>query len=129
MKPLFWKRIQVDLVKHEKAHNLSKLFREDLQEAVLDLDEFDHLFSKSPIQLKKKGKVSKASVKSVQVLDAKRSQAVGILLSTIRLEMTAIQHGTWFWLSVFQLLRSVTLSAMLSCPAADQFTDRQTTMI
>ena len=34
---------------------------------MLDLDEFDHLFSKSPIQLKKKGKESKASAKSVQV--------------------------------------------------------------
>lgn len=96
MKPLFWKRIQVQNVKAAKLDTTDKSFWEALEEAQLNMDEFDDLFSKVTIQPQKKVKDTKPKAKqkqSAKVIEAKRSQAVGILLSTIRLEMSEIEHA------------------------------------
>ncbi|XP_070180902.1 formin-like isoform X2 [Littorina saxatilis] len=98
MKPLFWKRIQVHALKATTKNSSSEqnVFWENLEEAKINLDEFDDLFSKVPIQPKKKAKDAKPKAKAKQfakVIEAKRSQAVGILLSTIRMEMPEIEHS------------------------------------
>ncbi|KAM6965328.1 formin [Aplochiton taeniatus] len=80
MKPLYWTRIQV-------------------QDAnIINTGEFEDLFSKTTAQTKKKPlaeafeKKTKAK-KIVKLLDGKRSQAVGILISSLHLEMRDIQHA------------------------------------
>nr|KAG5712398.1 hypothetical protein BaRGS_023977 [Batillaria attramentaria] len=73
------------------------LFWEDVEEAKLDLEEFDDLFSKVSVMPKKKtsaNKPNKPKAKQpAKVVESKRSQAVGILLSTIRLEMSEIEYA------------------------------------
>lgn len=97
MKPLFWKRIQVNnlkAIKQESTEN--KFIWESVEEAQLNLDELDDLFSKVPIQPQKKSKDMKPKTKqkqSAKVIEAKRSQAVGIMLSTIRMEMSDIEYA------------------------------------
>ncbi|KAL8571981.1 hypothetical protein ACOMHN_057664 [Nucella lapillus] len=98
MKSLFWKRIQVHNMKTSKSSSSSgsNVFWENLDEPKINFDEFDDLFSKVPVKPKKKSKDSKpktAARQSAKVIEAKRSQAVGILLSTIRLEMVEIEHA------------------------------------
>ncbi|XP_028325224.1 formin-2 isoform X2 [Gouania willdenowi] len=92
MKPLYWTRIQL----HAKKHSDSLVW-EKIEEPTLDFEEFVELFSKSAVKEKKKpisDTISKSKAKQVvKLLSNKRSQAVGILMSSIHLDMKDIQNA------------------------------------
>ncbi|XP_053567947.1 formin-1 [Bombina bombina] len=90
MKPLYWTRIQV------KSESNSPTLWEILKEpSIVDTKEFEEMFSKANVQQKKKPlsesyqKKTKAK-KIIKLLDGKRSQAVGILISSLHLDMKDI---------------------------------------
>lgn len=91
MKPLYWTRIQVQDAQNNTVWN-------SLDEPSINTSEFEDLFSKTTAQTKKKPlaeayeKKTKAK-KIVKLLDGKRSQAVGILISSLHLEMRDIQQA------------------------------------
>ncbi|KAM4664636.1 formin-1 [Discoglossus pictus] len=93
MKPLYWTRIQVK----DKSDKLT--LWETLKEPnIADTKDFEDLFAKASVQQKKKPlsesyqKKAKAK-KIVKLLDGKRSQAVGILISSLHLDMKDIQQA------------------------------------
>ncbi|CAL8299082.1 unnamed protein product [Merluccius merluccius] len=90
MKPLYWTRIQL------QAKNGSLVW-EKIEEPTVDFNEFVELFSKSAVKEKKKpisDTISKSKAKQVlKLLSNKRSQAVGILMSSIHLDMKDIQNA------------------------------------
>uniref|UniRef100_A0AAY5K829 Formin 1 n=1 Tax=Esox lucius TaxID=8010 RepID=A0AAY5K829_ESOLU len=92
MKPLYWTRIQI------QDNNSNTLWNSLEEPDILNAPEFEELFSKSTVQTKKKPladayeKKAKAK-KIVKLLDGKRSQAVGILISSLHLEMKDIQQA------------------------------------
>ncbi|XP_062824270.1 formin-1 isoform X3 [Anolis carolinensis] len=95
MKPLYWNRIQIKDCSKKSAPTLW----ESLEEPnICDTSEFEYLFSKETAQEKKKPlaesyeKKTKAK-KLIKLLDGKRSQAVGILISSLHLEMKDIQQA------------------------------------
>lgn len=92
MKPLYWTRIQL----HAKKQN-DMLVWEKVEEPTVDFDEFVELFSKSTVKEKKKpisDTISKSKAKQVvKLLSNKRSQAVGILMSSIHLDMKDIHNA------------------------------------
>ncbi|XP_034040863.1 formin-2 isoform X2 [Thalassophryne amazonica] len=92
MKPLYWTRIQL----HAKKHTGSLVW-EKIEEPSVDFEEFVELFSKTAVKEKKKpisDTISKSKVKQVvKLLSNKRSQAVGILMSSIHLDMKDIQNA------------------------------------
>ncbi|CAL8308304.1 unnamed protein product [Boreogadus saida] len=93
MKPLYWTRIQL-LTKKEAA---SALVWESIEEPPVDFQEFVDLFSKTAVKEKKKplsDTITKSKAKQVvKLLNNKRSQAVGILMSSLHLDMKDIQHA------------------------------------
>ncbi|XP_056432661.1 formin-2 [Gadus chalcogrammus] len=93
MKPLYWTRIQL-LTKKEAA---SALVWESIEEPPVDFQEFVDLFSKTAMKEKKKplsDTITKSKAKQVvKLLNNKRSQAVGILMSSLHLDMKDIQHA------------------------------------
>ncbi|XP_060789353.1 formin-2 isoform X2 [Neoarius graeffei] len=93
MKPLYWTRIQLHAKKEPNTH----LVWEKVEEPHVDFEEFVELFSKSAMKEKKKpisDTISKSKTKQVvKVLSNKRSQAVGILMSSLHLDMKDIQHA------------------------------------
>ncbi|KAM4690074.1 formin-1 [Rhinophrynus dorsalis] len=93
MKPLYWTRIQL------KGNSSNSTLWESLKEpSIADTKEFEDLFSKASVQQKKKPlsesyeKKTKAK-KIIKLLDGKRSQAVGILISSLHLDMKDIQQA------------------------------------
>eukprot|EP00066_Takifugu_rubripes_P011995 XP_011601261.1 PREDICTED: formin-2-like isoform X1 [Takifugu rubripes] len=92
MKPLYWTRIQL----HAKKPVVSLVW-ENVVEPRVDFEEFVELFSKSAMKEKKKpisDTISKSKAKQVvKLLSNKRSQAVGILMSSIHLDMRDIQNA------------------------------------
>ncbi|XP_023818881.1 formin-2 isoform X2 [Oryzias latipes] len=92
MKPLYWTRIQL----HAKK-NTGPLVWEEIEEPSVDFGEFVELFSKTAIKEKKKpisDTITKSKAKQVvKLLSNKRSQAVGILMSSIHLDMKDIQNA------------------------------------
>ncbi|XP_064421054.1 formin-like [Latimeria chalumnae] len=95
MKPLYWNRIQIK----DNRSSGSKTLWESLEEPdIEDTKEFEELFSKANLQKKRKPladsyeKKTKAK-KIIKLLDGKRSQAVGILISSLHLEMKDIQQA------------------------------------
>ncbi|XP_054556214.1 formin-1 isoform X4 [Talpa occidentalis] len=95
MKPLYWTRIQIS----DKSQNATPTLWESLEEPdIRDTSEFEYLFSKDTTQQKKKPlsetfeKKNKVK-KIIKLLDGKRSQTVGILISSLHLEMKDIQQG------------------------------------
>uniref|UniRef100_A0A8C2DNU2 Formin 2 n=1 Tax=Cyprinus carpio TaxID=7962 RepID=A0A8C2DNU2_CYPCA len=92
MKPLYWTRIQL----HTKKDSHSVVW-EKIEEPSVDFDEFVELFSKTAVKEKKKplsDTISRSKTKQVvKLLNTKRSQAVGILMSSLHLDMKDIQHG------------------------------------
>ncbi|XP_042629337.1 formin-1 isoform X1 [Cyprinus carpio] len=92
MKPLYWSRIQI------QDKNNNTLWSSLEEPDIINTQEFENLFSKATIQPKKKPlsdtyeKKSKAR-KIIKLLDGKRSQAVGILISSLHLEMKDIQQA------------------------------------
>ncbi|KFP01973.1 Formin, partial [Calypte anna] len=95
MKPLYWTRIQLQ----DSRKNAMPTLWESLKEPdILDTTEFEYLFSKDTTQEKRKPlsetyeKKTKAK-KIIKLLDGKRSQTVGILISSLHLEMKDIQQA------------------------------------
>ncbi|XP_052638434.1 formin-1 isoform X3 [Harpia harpyja] len=95
MKPLYWTRIQLQGSRKTAMPTLW----ESLEEPdILDTTEFEYLFSKDTTQEKRKPlsetyeKKNKAK-KIIKLLDGKRSQTVGILISSLHLEMKDIQQA------------------------------------
>ncbi|XP_050989624.1 formin isoform X2 [Labeo rohita] len=92
MKPLYWSRIQI------QDNNNNTLWSSLEEPDIIDTKEFEELFSKAAVQAKKKPlsdsyeKKNKAK-KIIKLLDGKRSQAVGILISSLHLEMKDIQQA------------------------------------
>lgn len=98
MRPLFWNRIQVNDVKtpKHKEYFEKKLVWEDLQEEKIDVQELDQLFSKRNVEPSRRFSPNKPKNKANQVakvISPKRSQVIGILLSSLRLEMSDIEHA------------------------------------
>ncbi|XP_059180708.1 formin-2 [Centropristis striata] len=93
MKPLYWTRIQLNT----KKESCSSLVWETIEEPDLDFEEFVHLFSKTAVKEKKQplsDTITKSKAKQVvKLLNNKRSQAVGILMSSLHLDMKDIQHA------------------------------------
>ncbi|XP_027855964.1 formin isoform X1 [Xiphophorus couchianus] len=92
MKPLYWTRIQIQ-------ENTNNTLWDSLKEPdIVNTNEFEDLFSKTTVKQKKKPlsdtyeKKTKAK-KIIKLLDGKRSQAVGILISSLHLEMKDIQQA------------------------------------
>ncbi|XP_022054055.2 formin-2 isoform X1 [Acanthochromis polyacanthus] len=92
MKPLYWTRIQLHAKKQTAA-----LVWEKIEEPAVNFEEFVELFSKSAVKEKKKpisDTITKSKAKQVvKLLSNKRSQAVGILMSSIHLDMKDIQNA------------------------------------
>nr|XP_046268438.1 formin-1-like isoform X3 [Scatophagus argus] len=92
MKPLYWTRIQI------QDNNNNTLWGSLKEPNIVNTNEFEDLFSKATLQPKKKPlsdtyeKKTKAK-KIIKLLDGKRSQAVGILISSLHLEMKDIQQA------------------------------------
>ncbi|XP_032441512.1 formin [Xiphophorus hellerii] len=91
MKPLYWTRIQIQ---DDNNHSLWNM----LEEPHINGNEFEDLFAKTTTMEKRKPlsqayeKKAKAK-KIIKLLDSKRSQAVGILISSLHLEMKDIQQA------------------------------------
>ncbi|XP_074502329.1 uncharacterized protein fmn2a [Sebastes fasciatus] len=92
MKPLYWTRIQLNDKKP-----IGALVWDTIEEPSVNFEEFVELFSKSAVKEKKKpisDTISKSKAKQVvKLLSNKRSQAVGILMSSIHLDMKDIQNA------------------------------------
>ncbi|XP_058275911.1 formin-2 isoform X3 [Hirundo rustica] len=95
MKPLYWTRIQL----HSKRDSSASLVWEKIEEPSIDYHEFEELFSKTAVKERKKpisDTITKTKTKQVvKLLSNKRSQAVGILMSSLHLDMKDIQHGSF----------------------------------
>lgn len=93
MKPLYWTRIQL----HGKKEVSSLLVWDTVEEPDVDFEEFVELFSKTAVKEKKQplsDTITKSKAKQVvKLLNNKRSQAVGILMSSLHLDMKDIQHA------------------------------------
>ncbi|KAK9529910.1 hypothetical protein VZT92_011456 [Zoarces viviparus] len=93
MKPLYWTRIQLNIKKEVS----SSLVWETIEEPDMDFEEFVELFSKTAVKEKKQplsDTITKSKAKQVvKLLNNKRSQAVGILMSSLHLDMKDIQHA------------------------------------
>ncbi|XP_027817932.2 formin-2 [Ovis aries] len=93
MKPLYWTRIQL----HSRRDSSASLIWEKIEEPSIDCHEFEELFSKSTVKERKKpisDTITKTKAKQVvKLLSNKRSQAVGILMSSLHLDMKDIQHA------------------------------------
>ncbi|XP_066885007.1 formin-1 isoform X2 [Kogia breviceps] len=95
MKPLYWTRIQIS----DKSQNSIPTLWDSLEEPdIRDTSEFEYLFSKDTPQQKKKplseSYEKKNKIKKIiKLLDGKRSQTVGILISSLHLEMKDIQQA------------------------------------
>ncbi|KAJ6664661.1 hypothetical protein lerEdw1_006234 [Lerista edwardsae] len=93
MKPLYWTRIQL----HSKRDSSASLVWEKIEEPSIDYHEFEELFSKTAVKERKKpisDTITKTKNKQVvKLLSNKRSQAVGILMSSLHLDMKDIQHA------------------------------------
>ncbi|XP_019278845.2 formin-2 isoform X1 [Panthera pardus] len=93
MKPLYWTRIQL----HSKRDSSASLIWEKIEEPSIDCHEFEELFSKTAMKERKKpisDTITKTKAKQVvKLLSNKRSQAVGILMSSLHLDMKDIQHA------------------------------------
>ncbi|XP_068439001.1 formin-2 isoform X2 [Clinocottus analis] len=93
MKPLYWTRIQLNTKKEVS----SSMVWETIEEPDMDFEEFVELFSKTAVKEKKQplsDTITKSKTKQVvKLLNNKRSQAVGILMSSLHLDMKDIQHA------------------------------------
>lgn len=69
---------------------------EEIDEATIDMDEVDKLFCKPPSEASQKASKTRAKSPAKQVakvLSPKRSQLVGILLSSLRVDVSDIEHA------------------------------------
>ncbi|XP_059811618.1 formin isoform X1 [Hypanus sabinus] len=95
MKPLYWTRIQL---KDSSDAEVSTIWESLEEPCIQDAEKFEELFSKAATKEKKKPlsdtyqKTNKTK-KIVKLLDGKRSQTVGILISSLHLEMKDIHQA------------------------------------
>lgn len=104
MKPLYWTRIVAPNlppanVEENTDENAETQLWQKLDETNLDnLDEFADLFSRQAIVPKKVNKeqeVKPAKVKTIKVLDSKRSQSVGIFSRSLHVDFAEIEHAIY----------------------------------
>ncbi|XP_072896230.1 formin isoform X2 [Hemitrygon akajei] len=95
MRPLYWTRIQL---KDSSDAEVSTIWESLEEPCIQDAEKFEELFSKAATKEKKKPlsdtyqKTNKTK-KIVKLLDGKRSQTVGILISSLHLEMKDIHQA------------------------------------
>ncbi|XP_069792227.1 formin-2-like [Narcine bancroftii] len=93
MKPLYWSRIQLSSKRESEILPIWAA----LEEPTINAQELENYFSKSAAKERKKpilDTYSKTKTRQVvKLLNNKRSQAVGILMSSLHLEMKDIQHA------------------------------------
>lgn len=99
MKPLYWNRIQITEPPSKEEDSEKTCLWDKLKETSPDSwDEFEELFSKNVIKSKnpaqKEAKQSKTK-EVAKLLDQKRSQNVGILISSLHLDINEIQHAVY----------------------------------
>ncbi|XP_051510335.1 formin-like [Myxocyprinus asiaticus] len=92
MKPLYWTRIQIQ----DKRNDV--LWSSLEEPEIINTNEFAEMFAKATLPTKRKllseTNVKKGKAKRViKLLDGKRSHAVGILISSLHLEMKDIQQA------------------------------------
>ena len=97
MKPLFWRRIQLHRLSIANASTTaSKTLWANLEEPDVDTKEFSGMFAKierRESRLVNSSSMNKMKQKVVNLLDSRRSQAVGIVLSTLRLSIAEIEEA------------------------------------
>ncbi|KAL4238472.1 riboflavin kinase [Mactra antiquata] len=97
MRPLFWNRIQVNEIKNQKNSDYAdrRLLWEEVEEERIDINELNQLFSKRNVEPSRKffNKPKNKAKEAAKVITPKRSQVIGILLSSLRLEMSEIEHA------------------------------------
>ncbi|CAG5928362.1 unnamed protein product [Menidia menidia] len=92
MKPLYWTKIQIE------ENNNNTLWSNLEEPPIVNASDFEELFAKTNTKTKRKPlseayeKKAKAR-KIIKLLDGKRSQAVGIFISSLHLEMKDIQQA------------------------------------
>ncbi|XP_022104818.1 uncharacterized protein LOC110986863 [Acanthaster planci] len=96
MKPLYWNRIQLHKLPTSETKDRHNVIWSQLDEPPISPDELEELFCKKLTQKKRpladsfdKPKARKA----VKLLDGKRSQAVGIFMSSLHVEMSDISQS------------------------------------
>lgn len=110
MKPLYWTRIVAStsvpappkqFISHDTVDtiksNPSELWQEIDETSLDNLDEFTELFSRQAIVPKKEKeeKVKPTKVKTIKVLDGKRSQNVGIFSRSLHVDFAEIEHAIY----------------------------------
>lgn len=110
MKPLYWTRIvapikSVDTLdgmlatnstEKEKENDEDEELWKEIDETKLDnLDEFTELFSRQGVVPKAKTTVPLPKIKTIKVLDSKRSQNVGIFVRSIHADFAEIEHAIY----------------------------------
>jgi len=100
MKPLFWKRIQLNQVSDSNPEiKASETVWATLEEPVINVDHFAEMFAK--VGRKTGGKllssrcINKTKQEVVHLLDNKRSQTVGIFLSSLHVNMDEIEDSLY----------------------------------
>ena len=96
MRPLYWTRIQVP-TNHSAEDPDNQDLWEELEETPIEVEEFDSLFSRPQVKPKAKKEEKKSNETSVKaavakLLDAKRSQNVGIFIKSKHLEMHELEN-------------------------------------
>jgi len=110
MKVLYWNRIQI--------FKKSEAIWFDVEDLELP-DDFESLFSKAPPQkINKKAKQTNGDKEVLKLLDSKRSQAVGIFISSKRLDSQIIKDALIGFDS--QLLSHETLNAIFNIRPHDE---------
>ncbi|CAO1310784.1 unnamed protein product [Diamesa serratosioi] len=115
MKPLYWTRIVAPIKptdstdglasttpastippEEKKEHDEEEELWQEIDETKLDnLAEFTELFSRQGIVPKVVEKVKVAKVKTIKILDSKRSQNVGIFVRSIHVDFVEIEHAIY----------------------------------
>ncbi|XP_067895516.1 formin isoform X2 [Heterodontus francisci] len=95
MKPLYWTRIQI---KDSRDGKISTIWESLEEPCIQDAEGFEELFSKAAVKEMKKPlsdtyRKTNKTKKIVKLLDGKRSQTVGILISSLHLEMKDIRQA------------------------------------
>nr|XP_042906430.1 formin-2 isoform X2 [Parasteatoda tepidariorum] len=98
MKPLYWTRIQVQEPVETIPESKTSLWQKLEEVSTTDLDEFVELFSRQTPERKQPSKIKTKKDKSKEVaklLDQKRSQNVGILISSLRIEIADVENAVY----------------------------------
>ncbi|PIK50571.1 hypothetical protein BSL78_12550 [Apostichopus japonicus] len=98
MKALYWSRIQIHKLESKRELDARfPLLWSTLKETDFNIEEFEDLFSKKGVTKKKKAlsdTIKKTKAKKVaKLLDDKRSQAVGIFMSSLHIEMRDLEQA------------------------------------